>query len=223
MALTFPRPMPAGGVDSQAFDLMRSDMTSPRADGRFEGVAVGWPLWRMTLTLNNADADETDVWVAFIDAQRGATRPFLARDLTRPFPKAHPDGFDGMDRAGGGAFDGSATSWSVNADRDVLTLNGLPAGLTLSLRDYVGFRWTTDDEPRRVLTRVVEPASADGSGVLVAAIEPPLPTLTPSDAPAHLDIPDVVMRLIPAETSLGERDVLHTQGGTVTALQDLRD
>lgn len=221
MALTFPRAMPTGGVDSQSFDLARVDYLSPTADGGGGGVTAGWPLWRMTLTLNNTDVDETEEWRAWILAQRGSQRLFFGRDLTRPFPKAYPGGFAGLTRAGGGAFDGSAATWSVNADRDVITLTGLPAGFILSWNDGLGFKWTTGGAARRSLVRCVEPVVANGSGVAALTVEPPLPTVTSNAAVAYLNQPDCLMRLVPGETQIGEIDTLHTAGGSVTAIQRL--
>lgn len=220
MALTFPRSMPAGGVDSEGFQILRSDFASPTSDGGGGGVTAGLPRWRMSLTLVNATADETEEWIAFLDTLRGSQRLFMGRDLTRPYPKAFPAGFDGVSKAGGGAFDGAAASWSVNTAGDVLGLTGLPANLPLGLKDYVGFRWTTGGSARRALARVVEPATANGSGVMAGlSIEPPLPSFVPETAVAYLNQPDCLMRQVTGETSLGEIDTLHSGGGTVVGLQ----
>lgn len=220
MALTFPRPMPTGGVDGQAFEILRVDYLSPTTDGRLGAATAGFPLWRTALTLGNGDADEVEEWIAWVDAQRGAQRLFLGRDLTRPYPKAYPKGFAGMTRVGGGAFTGAVSGWSINADRDQLTLPTLPEGLDLSWRDSVSFRWATGGEQRRALVRLVEPAIAVG-GVVTVAVEPPLPGLVPGTAVAHLDLPDCLMRLVPNETRIGELDTVHSAGGTVVGLQEL--
>lgn len=214
--------MPAGGVDSEGFDLNRVDYLSPVVDGRQGSVTAGFPLWRMSLTFANATADETDEWRAWADGQRGSQRLFFGRDLSRPYPKAHVGGFGGMNRAAGGGFDGSATSWSVNADRDVLALTGLPAGLKLGHRDYVGFRWLTGGEARRALVRVIEPAVATGAGVLSdLTVEPALPGVVPGSAVAYLNEPDCLMRLVSGETQFGQIDTLHSGGGSLTGLQEL--
>ncbi|MBX9707562.1 MAG: hypothetical protein K2X61_06485 [Caulobacteraceae bacterium] len=222
MALTFPRPMPTGGVESQAFQIARADFQSPTLNGGGGGVTAGFPRWRMAATLANTTADETEDWIAFLDSLRGSQRLFLGRDLTRPYPKAYPAGFSGMTRAGGGSFDGSATGWSINTAGDVASLSGLPAGLALGLKDYVGFRWTTGGSARRALVRVVEPATANGSGVISGlTVEPAVPTLVPDGAVAFLNEPDCLMRIVTEETSMGEIDTLHSGGGSVVALQEL--
>ena len=69
--------------------------------------------------------------------------------------------------SGGGAFDGSA-SWSFSLGFGgllQLQLGGLPAGLTISVGDYVDFRWQTLGEARRSLVRSLERVSASGAGV----------------------------------------------------------
>lgn len=221
MALNFPRDMPMGGVEDESFEIARVDYGYGRVDGSQGAVTAGFPLWRMVLTLSNADAEETDEWRAWVPAQRGAQRPFFGRDLTRPFPRAHAGGFGGMNRATGGVFSGTATGWSTNADRDVITLSGLPSALTLSLNDYIGFSWTTSGEPRRALVRCVERVVANGSGVLAVTVEPALPPLVPGSAVATLNRPDCVMKLVPSETRIGPLDLVHSAGGTIVAVQHL--
>ena len=221
MALTFPRAMPLGGADSQAFEIARVDYMTPRASGRINSISAGFPLWSMTITLNNGDVEETDEWRAWVPAQRGSSRLFFGTDLTRPFPKAYRQGFTGMTRAGGGAFSGAATSWSVNAERDVITLSGLPANFILGLNDYIGFKWTTGASARRSLVRAVEAVTGSAAGVLAVTVEPALPNLTPGSAVAYLDRPDCLMRLVPGQTSIAEIDTLHSAGGQISAIQDL--
>lgn len=221
MALTFPRDMPTGGADSQSFEIARVDYATARADGRINSVSAGFPLWSLSITLNNGDADETDEWRAWVPGQRGSSRLFFGSDLTRPFPKAYRQGFAGMTRAAGGQFSGAATGWSVNADRDVVTLSGLPANFVFSLNDYIGFKWTTGGSARRALVRAVESATASAGGILSVTVEPAVPTLTPGTAVAYLDKPDCLMRLVPEQTSIGEIDTLHSAGGQISGIQDL--
>lgn len=219
--IVHPQRMPAGGVASQALLIERVDAQSPTGDGRSGAVTLGFPRWRMTVSLAEGDADEVEEWLAFIDSLRGAQHPFLAYDLTRPWPKAYLQGFAGLSRAGGGAFDGAATNWSVNATRDQVSLGGLPAGLKLARRDCIGWIWSTGGADRRALARCVTPAIASGGGALTVAIEPPLPTLVPESASVTLDRPACRMRQVTTQTDLGELDTLHSLGGRFVAFEEL--
>lgn len=227
MALSFPRPLPLIGSISGAMDIQRVDLQSPVVGGPAPGVSLGLPRWTLALTLGDADAAETAEWSAWIDSLRGTQRAFFGRDLTRPFPRSCPNGFAGLTRAGGGAFDGTATSWSVNADRDVVTLSGLPAALALTHRDGIMWRWTGAALPgrgsaRRALSRCVEPVAASGGGSVAFAIEPPLPAFVPGGAIADLAEPCCVMVQTPDSPGLGELDALHSASGSLKAIQDLR-
>ncbi len=223
MALTFPRPMPLIGPSSQYFEIERVDAMSPVADGRIEGVTLGAPRWHGRWTLSDKlMRAQSDEWRAFVGSLRGQQRSFLARDYDRPWPLSTPNGFAGLVRAGGGAFDGSATSWSVNADRDVATLSGQPAGLVLGMMDQVMWRWTTGGVQRRSLHRIIEGGVATGSGVVAVTLDPPVPTLVPGSAIADLDRPNCVMKLDASQTKMGERTRANRVGGVIVGVQDLR-
>lgn len=222
MALTFPRAFPSAGVTQETFEISRVDFLSPEAVGRLGSISAGFPLWSAEWTLPSHGRERADEWRAWISAQRGSGRLFYGAEQGRRLPRAYEaTGLAGMTRAGGGAFDGKATSWSVNGTRDVLTLQGLPAGFILTWTDYVGFEWTTSDQPRRALVRSVESAVASGAGVLSMAIEPPLPTLTSGAALAVLQDPTCLMKLIPTETQLGGATRQTAISGRIKALQQL--
>lgn len=222
MTLTYPRDMPVGGVISQSFEPRRIDYATSATGGRMTSVTAGPPLWAMSLTLRDGDEDEVAAWRAFFASLRGVQRSFLAGDLTRPYPKAYPDGFEGMTRASGAPFDGTATSWSANADYDAPTLSGLPAGFDVSIGDYVMWRWVSGGVKRRALGRAIEPVVASGAGVASVVIEPPLPTLVPANAIADFVEPKCVMRMVVDQSQIGELDALHSASGALVALQDLR-
>ncbi len=214
---------PPRGVGAEYFEIERVDFQSPTTDGRATGVTAGFPLWRARWTIGDRILQATsEEWRAFVRRCRGAQIPWYAGDRGRPFPLAYPSGFGGLNRAGGGAFDGSAASWSVNAERDQPALTGLPAGFVLSIGDYVMWRWVTSSEPRRSLHVLVEASTANGSGAVTLRVEPPLPTLIPGGAVADLANPVCIMRLDTAETRLGEKTRNLRTSGTVAGLQDLR-
>lgn len=222
MSLTFPRDMPAAGVMQETFEIQRVDFMSPEASGRLGAISSGFPLWGAEWSLPTTGQDRADEWRAWISTLRGAGRLFLGHEIHRPYPRAYQDtALSGLSRAGGGSFDGKATSWSVNGTRDVLTLNGLPAGLVLTWGDYVGFEWTTSSQARRSLVRAVENVVANGSGVAVVTVEPALPSLTSGAAVANLKNPTCLMKLVPSETKMGGKTRRVALNGQIKALQQL--
>lgn len=228
MALVFPRAMPAAGIGQQVFEAMQINMETAEAGGALYGVSVGLKRWRAEWTLAAAlQQTDSDEWSAFIASLDGAKRTFLGADIARPFPKLYPNGFAGLIRAGGGAFDGSFTSWSQTITADgqaLLTLNGAPAGFALSTRDYVGLRWTTSSIQRRHKVRALEGGVANGSGVIAGlTVDPPVHvTVVPGSAVAHVDNPSCVMRIIPSQTQVTEMDRRARIGAKIVALQDIR-
>jgi len=228
-----PLVMPESGMSQQSFEPQRIDYAAPEAGGRIGGVQAGFPLWAATWTVGTVGQAKSDEIRSFLAELRGAIRWFYGRDLARPYPKQYPEGFSGMTRFDGSAFDGSATSWSQSVDANadqLLTLHGLPSGLTLGTLDYVGFKWTaTDDEVAglewRALVRVVRggggPASAGGD--LTVKVEPAIPSCVPAGAVAHLDRPSCVMKQVTDQTRLDPIDRrLAVRGGTIVGIQDLR-
>jgi hypothetical protein len=220
------------GIARVQFEPERIDYAAPEASGRQGGVQAGWPLWLATYELDRVDRDSADMWRAFVARLRGRQRLFLGTDPTRAFPRATPRGFAGMNRAGGGAFPGSALAWAQNIDADgnaVIALTGLPANLPLGAGDRIGWKWDAAGSPaatydRRALARVVVGAVASGGGAITVTVEPPINTLVvPAGAVAHLDNPACLMRQIPDRSSIGSIG----SGGalsaaSLTAMQDLR-
>jgi len=226
-----PIEMPTDYYSQVDFDIQRVDFGAPEASGRVGGVQAGFPLWLATWTIDVVGMDESDAIRAFKDSIRGATRRFLGRDLVRPYPKAHPGGFAGMLRAGGGAFDGTATDWSevITADDDSeVTLEGLPVGLELGQGDYIGFEYAaTEDSVAglswHAMVRVVEGGTADALGIVTVTSEPPVPSAVPEGAIAYLNQPACVMALVSDQTKLqavGRRRAIG--GGQIVGIQDIR-
>lgn len=227
------QPETPSGIARVRFDIERVDYGAPEASGRQGGVQAGWPLWSARYELDRSDPDSADLWQAFFDRLRARIRRFYAINPARRMPKLYRFGFAGLVRAGTAtAFDGAATSWSqaIDANGDAqLTLNGLPAGLVISVGDLIGFRWDATgvgagNMMRRTIARAVLPSVATGAGQAQITIEPPLNTaLVPVGAIAHFDNPACVMQMIPEDSSLGPIGAGGALGGgTITAIQDLR-
>jgi hypothetical protein len=227
---TYPVAMPAQGFAQDYFEPMRLDYGAPEESGRIGGITGALPKWEAEWTLSKTLTLEwSDAIRAWHAGLRGMQRMFLGYDRERPFPKAYRSGFEGMTRAGGGAFGGDATSWSQsiasNGDAN-LQLGGLPAGFVLGLGDYIGFRWdaagsSAGANDRRALVRVTAGATANGSGVVTVTTEPPVDMhVVPVDAVAHLDNPCCLMKLRMDKTQLAPKDRMGVmRGGTISAAQ----
>ena len=220
------------GVARVRFDIERIDYAAPEASGRQGGVQAGWPLWLARYEIDRSDPVSGDIWNAFVDRLRGRQRVFFGINPARLFPRLYPSGFGVMTRAGGGTFDGNALTWSQSIDADgnaAFALTGLPAGLTLSVGDMIGFKWDAAGAAagsfgRRTMARVVAQSTANGAGVATVMAEPPISTLVvPAGAKAHLDRPCCLLRSIPDQTDLGATGAGGAfAGGTIIAAQDLR-
>ena len=225
-------PNTESGIARVIFDPQRVDYAAPEASGRQGGVQAGWPVWIARFELDRSDPVSGDQWRAFFSRLRGRIRRFYAGDPTRPFPSIYRQGFAGMTRAVGGAFDGPALGWAqnINADGDAqIGLTGLPANMILKTGDYIGFKWDAPGSAagsydRRTMMRLVENATASSGGAVTVIAEPPLNTaLVPAGAIAHFDRPVVVMQLVPEESDLGPIGAgLTMGGGKIVAVQDLR-
>lgn len=228
-----PIEMPTSGAAMQQFEVQRVDYGAAEAGQRIGGVQAGFPLWQGIWNLGTIGADKSDEWRSFMSEIRGATRRFLGRPMDRPYPKAHRGGFAKMTKPDGSPFNGAASSWSqsINADGDQLvTLNGLPAGLILSMLDYIGFRWPATEAsvagiPWHAPVRVIRAGGgvASATGSVTVKVEPPVPGAVPSDAVAYLNCPACVMTLISDKSGLEGIDRrLAVRGGTIAGIQDIR-
>lgn len=223
-----PISMPTNYVAQQSFEIQRVDFVSPEASGRLNGVQAGFPLWGAIYTLGRMPQANSDEWQAFGRNLRGATRRFIAYDLTRLYPRDYPDGFGAF-----GAFTGAASSWSqtINSDGDArLTLNlgAAAAGLVLNQGDNIDFRYNATETAVsglawRALVSVTAAATANGSGTLTVTVEPPVPDAVPGSAVAHLDQPGCVMALVVDQSNFGPKDRLYSiNGGQLVGIQDIR-
>lgn len=228
-----PLIMPVSGAAMQEFELQRIDYAAPEASGQVGGVQAGWPLWLAVWTIGKVGAAKSDEWRSWVAECRGSARTFYGADISRPYPRAHQDGFARMTRFNGSAFDGSASTWSQSIDSNddqLLTLTGLPSGFILGTGDYVGFKWddsafTAGNLQRRALVRIIRGGGgvASSGGSVQVKVEPPIPACVPSGAKAHLDSACCTMRLLSDQTKLDAMDRrLAVRGGTIAAIQDLR-
>lgn len=201
MAITYPRSMPSRRIERVEFELGRQEVIGGEQGGRVLSVELGPLHWRLKLSTTPPSEAEFDIWRAWLASLKGSSKLFYGRDMRRGrYPRAYvKTGFADLTRAGGGAFDGTASAIDLT-DRQAPELSGLPAGFQVAAGDYVGFTYGADHG--RTLHRFVESGTADVSGVLALTIEPEAPPFVPVDAVATFDGPTCLMMIAPGSVEI---------------------
>lgn len=140
---------------------------------RTETLLRGTPYWVATYAAGKLTAAEAALFDAFnMLASDGGV--FAGYDPHRPRPIAYAGAPLAGVKAGGGGFNGDAVLQSITNPKTIV-VNGLPAGFTLSIGDYVEVR---KSPLVRSLHRVTAPATANGAGVVTLSIRFALDTQT---------------------------------------------
>lgn len=213
MTITYPRSLPATRFSMQRLELDPFTSSNQLYGGKTQGRQFAEPRWRgyfRTVELYNATTLRE--WEAWLDSLDGAVRTFLAHDERYPFPQNYPesaagagDGFTGLDRAGGGAFDGTGAISALSGNS--ITLTQLPATtFALKAGDMLGLV----ESPYYGLYRLLEDVTSNGSGVASVNVRPSVnpvgATLFTTAATYNLIRPKCVMTLEPEFTDRpGER------------------
>lgn len=206
MTVSFPRSLVGAGfgVGQTRFALRRADIYAPESSGVVGGVQLGWPRWQgewEVVCKTDAEMRAAEAWVASL---RGGIKTFIGSDLRRLTLAAYPSGVTALTRHAGGAFDGSATSFSLSGDRATVTLNGLPSTLAITAGDFIDFRWETGGAARRHLVQALESVTAS-AGVAAFDVDPAVHSVVPTagtPAVAWVQGCGTIMRLT-SETEIG--------------------
>jgi hypothetical protein len=143
------------------FELLFRQEQSRDAGGRTYVKDFGSPLWRMAAQSKTLKPNLIDHWRARLDALENGLMTFYGYALARTYPILYPNG----SWPTGVAFSGtSAAVHVVGANNKSLRLKALPAGFQLSVGDMIQIG---DAD----LHRVMEPATADGTGETPAFFE----------------------------------------------------
>jgi hypothetical protein len=194
MAITYPRAMP-DKLARASFEPSPQTVQSPESGGRLISTELGPSRWIAQFETAPMREPKLGEWRAWLSSMQNGVKPFYGFDPARRLPYRYPGGFALLTRAGGGSFaSGTATSWSVDSSRRVLTLNGLPANFLITVHDYCGFVWDTS---KRFLVRALESVTGNGAGVAVFTVEPKVEPFVSVSAVAGLFKPDCVMRIVP--------------------------
>lgn len=116
--------------DATFWPLQRQEL-SRTAGGRTQAKDLGSALWRASFTTAPARLDDAQDVEAALISLNGSVGSFLAHDVRRPFPKAHPGGFSGT----------LAISLLFTENAFSVQLSSPDGGLTLSPGDYIGFEY----------------------------------------------------------------------------------
>lgn len=192
MTLADPRPFPPFLLGPMRFQLALSNLTARDGLGGISGGRLGTDLWTWGgdfIGLTDAGAKAIESWVDSLD---GSANSFQAQDVRAWYPKAHPL-LTGITA--------TASSFSVDTTRRLLTLNGLTNGTTLTPGDLVGFKGGTGLKNRHSV-RVVDGGVVAG-GTVTVEVRPAVWATVEGWAGcvAHLDKPSVTMRLVDAQVS----------------------
>lgn len=190
MTITFPRDMLELPGDRTLiarcqFDPMYQQAVAPTRGGLVQVANLGADLWFMQYATAPLDYQQAMEWLAFLHSLRGGLRTFKAWHPLRRYPLGYPTGFAGLTRAGGGAFDGTCTLSTISGPRDQITLTTLPVSFAFNIGDMVSFPMGST----QCLVRVLEAATADGSGIATLLIEPTVPLAATTSVTATLTKP----------------------------------
>ncbi|MFG1205560.1 hypothetical protein [Xanthobacter flavus] len=176
MAISYPRPFPSGMwfASGTEFKLGDKSVQNTLESGAIQTMEIAPSLWSAKFVTPGLLMHDRQVWQAWELTLRGG-RTFLAYDPEKVYPKAYRAGVLALTRAGGGAFDGTATLASVAATS--VSVTGLPAGYMAKVGDMLSFPWNNV----HALHQIVEDATANGAGAATFRVWPPVQT---SPAPA---------------------------------------
>lgn len=169
MTITFPRDLPSTRFrPGSRLHLERQATMAPTRGGLVQVAELGAPLWRVRYETPPMGDLAGAAWEAWFDSLRAGARTFKAVHPFQRYARAYPNGYNGLTKYGGGAFDGTAVLDAVAGTLDTVTLSGLPATFVLTAGDLLSFVPTGT---KQALHRVTEGATAV-NGVLTVAVEP---------------------------------------------------
>ncbi len=175
MTITFPRALPAeliARLSTCSFERTYIQEEAPTRGGDTIARDLGPDLWTATYQSALLTPVNFKIVEAWLDSLNGSLNAFLGYDIARTFAINYPNGYGGLIRAGGGAFDGTASLTSVAGDNVTPTIGTLPVGFQIAIGDYMG--WTYNSGASVALHRAVAAATADGSGNLAVEVRPPI-------------------------------------------------
>jgi hypothetical protein len=166
-------PVPFPDIGIAGVDMMPDPRTTAtETAGGDDYVSMrGIPKWRLSIETHRMDRAEFQRLSAWWNGQYGGISRFTISHPERPFPLSYRSGFDGMEKAGAGAFDGTATINALAANS--ITVQGLPANFVLKAGDMFGLI----EGGKYGLYENGADVTGSASGVAVLVPQPFIPTL----------------------------------------------
>jgi len=168
MAITYPRAFPLDGCFTEecSFGLAYQQTRAITGGGSVNVADVGPPMWRGDYVTEALTRQQFGEWEAWLASLRGGLRMFRGRPPLWRWPMAHPRGFTGI-LYSGSQWDTTGNLATISTERDVITVNEMPNGVTLGLGDYL----MVPAGSRRSLHRVIEGATSASSAITLT-VEP---------------------------------------------------
>lgn len=152
----------------------------------------GRPKWVAEIEIPLMFRARSQLLSAWWHQQSVGLNTFTMTHPQQTFPVTYKDGFAGIDRAVGGAFDGTATVTALTTNS--ISLSGLPADFALNQGDLVGLV----ESERYGLFEVAADVTGSASGLVTLSVQPFITTsVFTISATANFASPLVEMRVNP--------------------------
>lgn len=204
--ITFPRDFPLGFTGECPFELVPIQSSSLSGSASPSGVGIAPSFWRGEWSTEVLTREEYGIWTAWLASLRGKLRMFKGRPHRHRWPLRHPRGFAGM-TFGGDPFSGLGSLAAIGASRDVVTIDDLPDGLTLSVGDYFSIPAGT----RQRIHTITAGGVSSGNAAEVMC-DPPIVPGVGTGVAVRLDAPYCEMTLMEKT----ERPARGGRGGTIS-------
>lgn len=167
MAITFPRDIPScAAFASHRFEPRYQQAEAMTGGGSPQAADVGPAMWVATYEVNAITRPATAEWEAWLHSLRGRLRSFKGRPPGHRWLMSYPRGYAGL-TVSGSPWSGLGTLSAIGAQRDTITIGGIPNGLVVLAGDYASFAIGS----RHHLYRAVEGGVATSNSVTIT-IEP---------------------------------------------------
>jgi hypothetical protein len=193
MAISYPRTMPDGyDYQDSEFRLSDSGTSFSRTDeGRaLSVVEFADPYWTAVFRTEPLEQEDRKRWSAWHSSLRGGLQTFYARDFSRKFPLAYPNGVPYLTASP--PWDGQGTIASISAHE--LICDGTPEGFQLKEGDLVGLV----EDGRRHFFEVPEDCATLSGGGIIVPVNPAVPLeVFTAAADVVFYRPTIIMKIVP--------------------------